>query len=187
MFKIKFKDCKFNNMENVILYNEYYSYDREGLDITIEFENCTGLTENILNPNKKNTLGQVKINDQYISSNNAYTLKTQSVDPNAGIIKNLLGTGYVVNENYYLPKDETELVGSSYLQSTDSNYYNYVSSSWSEKAEAGQTKEIEVNGQKVTIKAMPKHGRVISKVEYLGLNFVLPMSMTYEDLQAFKA
>ena len=49
-------------MENVILYNECYTYDREGLDITIEFENCTGLTENILNPNKKNTLGQVKIN-----------------------------------------------------------------------------------------------------------------------------
>ena len=59
---IKFKDCKFNNMENVILYNDYSNYDREGLDITIEFENCTGLTENMLNPNKKNTLGQVKIN-----------------------------------------------------------------------------------------------------------------------------
>ena len=59
---IKFKNCKFNNMENVILYNDYYTYDREGLDIAIEFENCIGLTENMLNPNKENTLGQVKIN-----------------------------------------------------------------------------------------------------------------------------
>ena len=59
---IKFKDCKFNNMENVILYNDHYSYDREGLDITIEFENCTGIPSNIVNPNKNNTKGQVKIN-----------------------------------------------------------------------------------------------------------------------------
>ena len=49
-------------MQNVILYNEYYSYDREGLDITIEFENCTGIPSNIVNPNKNNTKGQVKIN-----------------------------------------------------------------------------------------------------------------------------
>ena len=49
-------------MENVILYNEYYSYDREGLDITIEFENCTGIPSNIINSNKANTKGQVKIN-----------------------------------------------------------------------------------------------------------------------------
>ena len=35
-------------------------------------------------------LGQVKINDVYVSNNNAYTLKTQSVDPNAGIFNKLL-------------------------------------------------------------------------------------------------
>lgn len=58
---IKFKNCKFNNMENVILYNELYNYDREGLDISIEFENCTGIPNNIINPNKNNTKGQVKI------------------------------------------------------------------------------------------------------------------------------
>ena len=59
---IKFKNCTFNNAENIILYNEYYTYDREGLDITIEFENCTGIPSNIINSNKANTKGQVKIN-----------------------------------------------------------------------------------------------------------------------------
>lgn len=59
---IKFKNCTFNNAENIILYNEYYTYDREGLDITIEFENCIGIPSNIVNPNKNNTKGQVKIN-----------------------------------------------------------------------------------------------------------------------------
>ena len=59
---IKFKNCTFNNAENIILYNDYYTYDREGLDITIEFENCTGIPSNIVNPNKNNTKGQVKIN-----------------------------------------------------------------------------------------------------------------------------
>ena len=37
------------------------SYDRSNLDITFEFENCEGLPEVLLNPNYKNTLGQVKI------------------------------------------------------------------------------------------------------------------------------
>jgi hypothetical protein len=59
---IKFKNCTFNNAENIIIYNDHYSYDREGLDITIEFENCTGIPSNIINPNKANTKGQIKIN-----------------------------------------------------------------------------------------------------------------------------
>ena len=59
---VKFKNCTFNNMNNVYLFTTYYSYDRDGMDITFEFENCTGLPEQMLNPNVANTKGNVKIN-----------------------------------------------------------------------------------------------------------------------------
>lgn len=59
---VKFKDCIFNNMKDVYIFTTYNgSYDRSNLDITFEFENCEGLPEVLLNPNHKNTLGQVKI------------------------------------------------------------------------------------------------------------------------------
>lgn len=130
-------------------------------------------------------LGQTKEGDEYVSNYTSYTLKTQSVDPNAGIFKKLLGTGYVVNENYYLPKDASELKGSAYLEETNENYYNYATTNWSVKANPGETAEIDVNGKKVTVQASPKHGRVLNGEDYLGINFILPMAMTYEDLLAF--
>lgn len=132
-------------------------------------------------------LGQVKAEDGYVSNFTSFTLKTQSVDPNAGIFKNLLGTGYVVTENYYLPKDWSELQGSAYVDQKDSKYYNYATTAWSEKVKVGDTKEIEnpETGEKVTVQAMPKHGRVINGEDYLGINFILTMAMTYDDLLAF--
>lgn len=130
-------------------------------------------------------LGQVKEGESYVSNYTSYTLKTQSVDPNAGIFKNLLGTGYVVNENYYLPKDETEVVLSSYASSENNDKYNYSVTNWSQAASKDETKTLTIDGKEVIVKAMPKHGRVVNGENYLGINFILPFSMTYQDLQAF--
>ena len=52
---VKFKNCKFNNMDGKMLAELSYCNDKANMDITFEFENCEGLTETYI---KESTLAE---------------------------------------------------------------------------------------------------------------------------------
>lgn len=52
---VRFKNCKFNNMDGKMLAELSYCNDKANMDITFEFENCEGLTETYI---KESTLAE---------------------------------------------------------------------------------------------------------------------------------
>ena len=52
---VKFRNCKFNNMDGKMLAELSYCNDKANMDITFEFENCEGLTETYI---KESTLAE---------------------------------------------------------------------------------------------------------------------------------
>lgn len=132
-------------------------------------------------------LGQGIDNGKYVDNvSSIYYFKDATKDANAGFFDNLLGTNVVTNKKYYLPKDETELLGSSYVTDTQTNeYYNYSVSKWSVEAKEGEQKTITVNGNDVVVNAMPKLGQAVEDTNYYGIDCIIKNVIKYSDMKSY--
>ncbi len=132
-------------------------------------------------------LGQGIDNGKYVDNvSSIYYFKDATKDANAGFFDNLFGTNVVTNKKYYLPKDETELLGSSYVTDTQTNeYYNYSVSKWSVEAKEGEQKTIAVNGNDVVVNAMPKLGQSIEDTNYYGIDCIIKNVIKYSDMKSY--
>lgn len=130
-------------------------------------------------------LGQEVSGESFINTNELRLVTETVADQNSSFLSGLFGGGTKEEVVYYLPKDVTELSVSSY----DKTNYNLDPTKWTEvKDESGKytkdsTKEIVLeNGEKITVKAMPKYGVPGQTKVYDGINFITESGNVYTDL-----